>query len=73
VSDADVKADVLGMIAGEFGLRQISNEFYVSEFEEHEEPAVLLDVFRNKDIGHPRRKPFFRVRIDVTVTKTEDT
>jgi hypothetical protein len=73
VSDADIKANILGMIAAEFGCRQVSNEFYVQEFEDHEEPAVLLDVFRNKEIGHPRRKPVFRVRIDVTVTRTEET
>lgn len=68
----DLKADILGMIAGEFGTAQVDNEIYLSEFEDHEEPAVLLDVFKMSDLGNPSRKPICRVRIDVTVEEIDD-
>ena len=71
MSDADLKADILAMIACEFGTRQISNEFYAVENIDHEEPALLLDIFTRKDwLTVKDAKPAFRVRIDVTVTET---
>jgi len=68
----DLKADTLSLIASTLESRNISGDLHFAEFIDHEEPAVLLNVFRYPGFGKPDLTPIARVRIDVTVEEIDD-